>query len=197
MAPASAGAALPTVYHGTEFRSRLEARWAIFMDRAGVRWSYEPEGYALPSGYYLPDFHLPDIRKFLEVKPDGLPSDQIIRAEQLAHELASATGTACVIAWGFPDPTKVEFQGPRPGVASDHAGGKMTLCDEGWDHNYAFTVCPECGKVGIEFDARGGRVCGHGFEKEYNGGHPLLVDAYQVAWSARYDHETQTLVPGR
>ena len=28
-------------------RSRLEARWAVFFDTAGIAWQYEPEGFDL------------------------------------------------------------------------------------------------------------------------------------------------------
>ncbi len=48
-----------TYYKGYRFRSRLEARWAVFFDACGVRWEYEPEGYDLGDGIsYLPDFKL-------------------------------------------------------------------------------------------------------------------------------------------
>lgn len=48
---------IQTEYKGYKFRSRLEARWAVFFDACGVDWEYEPEGYALGDGiYYLPDF---------------------------------------------------------------------------------------------------------------------------------------------
>lgn len=51
--------AIPTEYKGYRFRSRLEARWAVFFDTCGVEWEYEPEGYDLGNGlYYLPDFLL-------------------------------------------------------------------------------------------------------------------------------------------
>ena len=54
--------AIETEYKGYRFRSRLEARWAVFFDACGVRWEYEPEGYVLPGGrYYLPDFLLHDV----------------------------------------------------------------------------------------------------------------------------------------
>jgi len=54
--------AIETIYNGYKFRSRLEARWAVFFDSAGIRYEYEPEGYDLgDAGYYLPDFWLPDI----------------------------------------------------------------------------------------------------------------------------------------
>ena len=51
--------AIQTEYKGYLFRSRLEARWAVFFDACGVDWEYEPEGYDLGDGlYYLPDFLL-------------------------------------------------------------------------------------------------------------------------------------------
>ena len=51
--------AIETEYRGYRFRSRLEARWAVFFDACRVQWEYEPEGYDLENGiYYLPDFLL-------------------------------------------------------------------------------------------------------------------------------------------
>ena len=51
--------AIPTEYKGYRFRSRLEARWAVFFDACRVEWEYEPEGFSLPNGQnYLPDFLL-------------------------------------------------------------------------------------------------------------------------------------------
>lgn len=48
--------AIETTYKGYKFRSRLEARWAVFFNGIKANWKYEPEGYELPSGRYLPDF---------------------------------------------------------------------------------------------------------------------------------------------
>ena len=62
-------AAIPTTYSGHKFRSRLEARWAVFFDAAGIRWIYEPEGIPLPFGWYLPDFILPEHGWLIEIKP--------------------------------------------------------------------------------------------------------------------------------
>lgn len=67
--------AIETIYKGYKFRSRLEARWAVFFDALEVKWEYEPEGYELGSdGRYLPDFWLPDDRIWVEVK--GVEPDQ-------------------------------------------------------------------------------------------------------------------------
>ena len=48
--------AILTKYNGYTFRSRQEARWAVFFDYLGVEYEYEKEGFDLPCGYYLPDF---------------------------------------------------------------------------------------------------------------------------------------------
>jgi len=51
--------AIETYYNGYRFRSRLEARWAVFFDTLGVKYEYEPEGFDLGDGlYYLPDFRV-------------------------------------------------------------------------------------------------------------------------------------------
>lgn len=54
--------AMETMYNGYRFRSRLEARWAVFFDVAGIEYQYEPEGFELSDGScYLPDFYLPKV----------------------------------------------------------------------------------------------------------------------------------------
>ena len=50
---------IDTVYNGYRFRSRLEARWAVFFDAMGIKYEYEPEGFEFDDGTkYLPDFLL-------------------------------------------------------------------------------------------------------------------------------------------
>jgi len=36
--------AIPTDYGGLRFRSRLEAKWAVFFDLCGWSWDYVPVG---------------------------------------------------------------------------------------------------------------------------------------------------------
>ena len=60
---------IETIYNGYRFRSRLEARWAVFFDAAGIKYEYEPEGFKRQNGMcYLPDFYLPDENIYVEVK---------------------------------------------------------------------------------------------------------------------------------
>ena len=64
--------AIETFYNGYRFRSRLEARWAVFFDAYGIRYRYEDEGYYRDLGdekiNYLPDFYFPDYNLWGEVK---------------------------------------------------------------------------------------------------------------------------------
>lgn len=61
--------AIETEYDGHIFRSRLEARWAVFFNAMAIRYEYEPEGYeGLEGVKYLPDFRLPDLGVYAEVK---------------------------------------------------------------------------------------------------------------------------------
>lgn len=79
--------ALPTVYRGTTFRSALEASWAATLDSLRIAWEYEPELIELPSGArYLPDFRLPEIGTWLEVKGTGVP--RVEKAYELGDTLA-------------------------------------------------------------------------------------------------------------
>jgi len=95
---------IPTLYAGVTFRSRLEARWARFFDALSLRWEYEPQGFQLPSGAcYLPDFWIPELDSYVEVKPVGGDFGK-------ARELATASGKAVWLAEGAPsdDWQKVE-----------------------------------------------------------------------------------------
>jgi len=65
--------AIQTSYKGYRFRSRLEARWAVFFDTLGIEWEYEKEGFELgDEGRYLPDFWLPGKKVWVEIKPDNV-----------------------------------------------------------------------------------------------------------------------------
>ena len=50
---------IETLYRGHYFRSKAEARFAVFLDCLGVKWDYEPQGFDLGNGLkYLPDFKI-------------------------------------------------------------------------------------------------------------------------------------------
>lgn len=64
--------AIETEYGGYRFRSRLEARWAVFFDALGIEWKYETQGFEAEGHRYLPDFYLPESDDWVEVKGDAL-----------------------------------------------------------------------------------------------------------------------------
>jgi hypothetical protein len=77
---------IETQYKGYRFRSRLEARWAVFFDALHVKWEYEKEGFELgPAGWYLPDFYLPDLGFWVEIKPVEPSDDERRKAMELSH----------------------------------------------------------------------------------------------------------------
>ena len=68
--------AIETKYKGYRFRSRLEARWAVFFDHVKIPWEYEKEGFEIDGTKYLPDFYLPSLEVYAEVKPEQLSQEE-------------------------------------------------------------------------------------------------------------------------
>src|SRR3990167_507503 len=59
---------IETTYNGYRFRSRLEARWAVFFDTLGIKYEYESQGFKIGDICYLPDFYLPHFNLYCEIK---------------------------------------------------------------------------------------------------------------------------------
>lgn len=90
--------AIPSFYAGTDFRSTLEASWAATLDRWGITWQYEPETITLPSGtVYLPDFWLPQLGTWIEVKGPGVP--RVEKAIELGETRTCHCDGDCTCTW--------------------------------------------------------------------------------------------------
>lgn len=75
-------------YNGIQFRSRLEARWAVWFDVMQIPYVYEPEGVILwRGGVYLPDFYLPRHHGgvFVEVKPNEFTEEEKKKCRMLCR----------------------------------------------------------------------------------------------------------------
>lgn len=81
-----------TFYNGYKFRSRLEAKWAIFFDSLNWHWEYETKDFVLPSGRYLPDFYFPDIDMFGEVKAKELNELELLKCKELSLHINEVKG---------------------------------------------------------------------------------------------------------
>jgi hypothetical protein len=102
---------IETVYKGYRFRSRLEARWAVFFDALGVEWDYEKEGFDLQNGdKYLPDFYIKKPECWIEIKPEREKTPILNLTEAKENErcglLAAQTRKYVDMVCGSPYPGK-------------------------------------------------------------------------------------------
>ena len=108
-------------------RSRLEGRFARYLDNLGLEWTYEPRAYGSPAGDYLPDFEVAHNGRsvFVEVKPTIGDLDTVEKAlERLTVIWASIPSAILVLAFGD-TPTVLVAQG-------DHGRWEITDWGEWW-----------------------------------------------------------------
>lgn len=141
--------AIPTFYRNTRFRSRLEARWAMFFDAVGIDWEYERQGFTADGICYLPDFWLPNVRHrgteggvHFEVKP-GAPN-------------AAEEAKARMVAYGSQRPVVITAQPPKNGQF-EFLHEYFPAGDE--DAGACFAQCEFCNAHDIFVHARD-RQCG-------------------------------------
>lgn len=123
---------IQTRYAGHHFRSRLEARWAVFMDHLDVPWEYEPEGYLVNGTPYLPDFLVhPDTDRafWLEIK-GVFPNDGELAK---ARGLAEGTGIPVYVYWAKPEAPAPDLSHLSEGeYAGWDRGGYVWTDNDGW-----------------------------------------------------------------
>lgn len=158
--------AIPTKYRGISFRSRLEARWAIFFDVLGIKYDYEPEAFELDGYCYLPDFWLLEQKIFYECKPEWPTDDEQAKASRLSE----FTNRRVCISVGTP--RVYDFIGEEPAV--------MLFPDGGADSPYLWCECAICGKLGVEYSGLANRL------------HPKRPDDHPYL-SGGPEHDTQRI----
>jgi hypothetical protein len=168
--------AIETRYKGYRFRSRLEARWAVFFDALGIEWLYEDQGYVLPDGTcYLPDFFLPKLYggMFVEVKPRGHDSPE-------ARALARSQPYPVLLLDGVPE-SRVYYWVDSIEVGVGHGENFVSL---GWD-DWDVCFCDEytLGSEHRMFTSPGSDLSGFspGFDEK-------IRAAAAAARSARFEH---------
>jgi hypothetical protein len=177
-------AAIPTRYEGYLFRSRLEAKRAVFFKRLGLRWGYETQGYVVDGTPYLPDFKLilpGDRIAFAEVKDDAADWHEG-RHVRLCRALSRETGWPVILLVGVP--SYRAYHRFTPDLAENAFQAvffrdyepKIEVAGEYW-WQY-ITVDEQTGALDFPFDDQQAR-------KAFGQG---LVDAVRAARSARFEH---------
>lgn len=183
--------AIETYYNGYKFRSRLEARWAVFFDALGVKYEYEPEGFDLGDGmYYLPDFRV----KCWGTRGDILdkPFDLWIEVKgymtkEDANKIHKFAGE-WIEGKGMENPILIVSQIPDNGCSYDeyelHAGEGMDESD----------ICPFNYEL-IDGDyfpaypaALNGKFYLWGNDSNYIHDIQIVEDAYEKARQARFEY---------
>lgn len=148
--------AIPTMYRGVQFRSRLEARWAAFFDRIGLQWEFEPEGYETSAGRYLPDFWLPSIYLrgarvglYFEVKPSRPAEMEAIKVMALVCGSDKAVLVPAQSPNGRTDELLLEY------TPEQTPYGVGCATDEG----LTFARCTNCGQVNVNFHSSDEDAC--------------------------------------
>lgn len=219
--------AIETQYKGYRFRSRLEARWAIYFDTLGVPWQYEPEGFDLTdeakemidvwrsaevmnqkkdlfeSGteaqlhyfhswqqdeiewligrlagnkrlFYLPDFYLPSLKKYVEIKP------------YMGEDF-----------WGNPEHGSTKLMDGLLVHGTPGERDEYEVCTF-YDIPYWFGYCPVCKTFGYGFCGWAERICpdyrkcGHRQKDGLDASWPNM-QAIIAARSARFEHGERPL----
>jgi hypothetical protein len=130
--------AIPTTYNGIKYRSRTEARWALFFDFAGIKFEYEQEKLFTGYSTYIPDFTLN-----LEITPYGgkclfeVKGKEATMAEKSKVFNAAGQDGVALIASGPLDKYKLE--------RLFDCEGQAFFCQTG-----RFNQCLYCGAVGFQ-----------------------------------------------
>lgn len=77
----------------------------MYFEAVGLAFEYEPQGYRLSRGAYLPDFYLWQVRTFVEVKPVPFLDEERKKVE----ELVELTDRDCLLLVGPPEPRLYEL----------------------------------------------------------------------------------------
>ena len=99
--------AIETHYDGYRFRSRLEARWAVFFNAVGLEYQYEMEGFEMEGVRYLPDFYIPSLNRWFEIKGKALSELEIKKCEEFCRRMDNQNIKFSILI-GAPDAVKID-----------------------------------------------------------------------------------------
>jgi hypothetical protein len=182
---------MDTRYDGCKFRSRVEARWAVFFNVINIDWRYEPEGFDLPDGSaYLPDFYFPNVSArttednglWCEIKGRDIDGADSWEQEPFptVSQLVEKTKTPAAVLTG-------EIENQNQHEVNYHGIADNGEVNAGVDWPMLFMMCEECSRVKFEFregNYMSCEVCGGYCHPK----HDRLQQAAMKAGEARFEH---------
>ena len=166
---------IPTEYDGITFRSKTEALFAKWCDLCKLKWHYEPEGFEGKTKY-LPDFYLPEIKCFVEIKPPMF-LDEIVKMKEMITDEQFASHTF-LVATMYKETLEVIYLWEVWDIEPDNSVTHKYEDKRGWCMDA--TWCGKCFKP--IFCAEGSYQCrGCG---EYDGMHHLRRSPWEVEFKS-------------
>ncbi len=203
---------IETHYRGYRFRSRLEARWAVFFDWVGIKYRYEHDGFPLKGIWYLPDFWMPEQNCWYEIKPTWPTSRECEKAirlckasGQVVHILAGdvwpyaysdLTFSPNIMRWKDdipPNTTDLHWPSSKRAIRLEEKADQYVFAidlQRGFRcHSMKWATCPMCNRFYYWYDREENEKCLHcgGDAKEFDQASPFLRQAYIAARSARFE----------
>lgn len=186
---------IQTKYKGFLFRSRLEARWAVFFDACGVEYEYEPEGYDLGKGMmYLPDFLLHGVYGrasgdlYVEVKGQMTDADamKINRFYEIGKDNPDVYGksnTAILVVGNIPSGADIED-------ILWYIEGEAYASNGDWPNNYNFETIDGDHFAAYPGINKNGKFELFGDDSNYlcDMDRKATEKAYRIARQARFEH---------
>jgi hypothetical protein len=202
---------IETIYKGYRFRSRLEARWAIFFQEIGLKWQYEIEGFEGEGFKYLPDFYLPTINTWIEIKPFMPDKKEINKLSKFTDALHTDYPEAwqsvyLIIGNPYIDDYCKEYElypVTHDGLYKlDEYFIKCFRCnriiiskfdDIGWEYPYGYycNYCDYSDRNTTDIEGILKFHKGDWMTTEYLPMEPIFTDAYLKARQARFEHGEQ------
>lgn len=138
------GEPLETHYNGCIYRSRLEARWAVFFDALGVPYEYQKAGFTLEGVWYHPDFWLPAQHCWVIITGPPATSEE----QKQGFLLALYTEKPTYLFAGEEGSIRAPGRAAAPPVAY-----RYLPVPDVWDNVplFGWGECPYCRAVGLEW----------------------------------------------
>ena len=211
------GIAKPTRWNGIIYRSRLEARWAVFFDALNPRlpYEYEPEWFDTSHGPYLPDFYLPTLNYFWIVKPQQISNLERAKCAEICQKGFNVYIAQGPIPQSFSCPWEESgfigesymyhspitndlieaYKNDLLSFGNQDINSMIELVDKpsfNWDNFMAFCQRLDTKEYGIEFEGRWERIRSKDHQKNTDDkGHwdpqPNIDNALDIARNYRFD----------